>query len=329
MKTRITELLGIKHPIIQGGMHYVGFAELAAAVSNAGGLGTITGLTQETPADLVNEIAKCNNMTENPFAVNLTFLPTVKSPDYPGYVKAIIEGGVRIVETAGRNPIQVMPFLQDAGIKVIHKCTSIRHALKAQSIGCDAVSIDGFECGGHPGEDDIPNMILLPRASDELEIPFVSSGGQADARSLVASLALGAEGMNMGTRFMCTKEAPIHQNVKDAIVAASERDTRLIMRPLRNTERVLNNAAVEHILAVEEAKGASLTFDDILTDVAGVYPKVMIDGEMDVGAWSCGMVAGLINDIPTCKSLIDRIMVEAETIIHTQLEGMLMKAEVP
>jgi nitronate monooxygenase len=329
MKTRITELLRIKHPIIQGGMHYVGFAELAAAVSNAGGLGTITGLTQETPADLVNEIAKCNNMTENPFAVNLTFLPTVKSPDYPGYVKAIIEGGVRIVETAGRNPIQVMPFLQDAGIKVIHKCTSIRHALKAQSIGCDAVSIDGFECGGHPGEDDIPNMILLPRASDELEIPFVSSGGQADARSLVASLALGAEGMNMGTRFMCTKEAPIHQNVKDAIVAASERDTRLIMRPLRNTERVLNNAAVEHILAVEEAKGASLTFDDILTDVAGVYPKVMIDGEMDVGAWSCGMVAGLINDIPTCKSLIDRIMVEAETIIHTQLEGMLMKAEVP
>ncbi|MGR3344714.1 MAG: NAD(P)H-dependent flavin oxidoreductase [Paracoccaceae bacterium] len=323
MKTRITELLGIEHPIIQGGMHYVGFAELAAAVSNAGGLGTITGLTQKTPADLANEIAKCNDMTDKPFSVNLTFMPTVNTPDYPGYVKAIIEGGVKVVETAGRNPIQVMPYLQDAGIKVIHKCTSVRHALKAQEIGCDAASVDGFECGGHPGEDDIPNMILLPRAADELEIPFVSSGGQADARSLVASLAMGADGMNMGTRFICTKEAPIHQNVKDAIVAASELDTRLIMRPLRNTERVLNNAAVERILAVEEAKGTDITFDDILADVAGVFPKVMIDGDIDVGAWSCGMVAGLINDVPTCKELIDRIMAEAEAIIRARLEGML------
>lgn len=323
MKTRITDLFNIQHPIIQGGMHYVGFAELAAAVSNAGGLGTITGLTQKTPADLANEIAKCNDMTNKPFAVNLTFLPTVSSPDYPGYVKAIIEGGVTVVETAGRNPVQVMPYLKDAGIKVIHKCTSVRHALKAQDIGCDAVSVDGFECGGHPGEDDIPNMILLPRAADELEIPFVSSGGQADARSLVASLAMGAEGMNMGTRFMCTAEAPIHQNVKDAIVAASELDTRLIMRPLRNTERVLTNAAVERVLAVEKAKGADITFDDILEDVAGVYPKVMMDGDMEVGAWSCGMVAGLINDIPTCQDLIDGIMSEAEAIIRTRLEGML------
>lgn len=323
MKTRITELLGIEHPIIQGGMHYVGFAELAAAVSNAGGLGTITGLTQKSPADLANEIARCADMTNNPFAVNLTFLPTVSSPDYPGYVKAIIEGGVKVVETAGRNPEQVLPHLKDAGIKVVHKCTSVRHALKAQSIGCDAVSVDGFECGGHPGEDDIPNMILLPRAADELEIPFVSSGGQADARSLVASLAMGAEGMNLGTRFMCTVEAPIHQNVKDAIVAATELDTRLIMRPLRNTERVLNNSAVERVLAMEKAKGADLQFEDVIEEVAGVYPKVMIDGDMEVGAWSCGMVAGLINDIPTCKELIDRIMLDADTIIRSRFAGML------
>lgn len=322
MKTRITELFNIEHPIIQGGMHYVGFAELAAAVSNAGGLGTITGLTQKTPADLANEIAKCNDMTDKPFAVNLTFLPTVASPDYPGYVKAIIEGGVKVVETAGRNPVQVLPHLKDAGIKVIHKCTSVRHSLKAQEIGCDAVSVDGFECGGHPGEDDIPNMILLPRAADELEIPFVSSGGQADARSLVASLAMGAEGMNMGTRFMCTKEAPIHQNVKDAIVAASELDTRLVMRPLRNTERVLNNKATERVLAMEKEKGADLKFEDILPDVAGVYPKVMMEGDMDIGVWSCGMVAGLIHDIPTCKELIDRIMSEADALIAQRLKGM-------
>lgn len=323
MKTKITEMLNIEHPIIQGGMHYVGFAELAAAVSNAGGLGTITGLTQKTPEDLANEISKCNDMTEKPFAVNLTFLPTVTAPDYPAYVKAIIEGGVKVVETAGRNPVQVLPYLKDAGIKVIHKCTSVRHALKAQDIGCDAVSVDGFECGGHPGEDDIPNMILLPRAADELEIPFVSSGGQADARSLVASIAMGAEGMNMGTRFMCTTEAPIHQRVKDAIVAASELDTRLIMRPLRNTERVLNNKAVERVLAVEKEKGSKIQFEDILEDVAGVYPKVMIDGDMDIGAWSCGMVAGLVHDIPTCKELIDRIMAEAEQIIQSRLKYML------
>jgi len=323
MKTKITEMLNIEHPIIQGGMHYVGFAELAAAVSNAGGLGTITGLTQDTPEKLANEISRCNDMTDKPFAVNLTFLPTVAAPDYPAYVKAIIKGGVKVVETAGRNPVQVLPYLKDAGIKVIHKCTSVRHALKAQDIGCDAVSVDGFECGGHPGEDDIPNMILLPRAADELEIPFVSSGGQADARSLVASIAMGADGMNMGTRFMCTTEAPIHQRVKDAIVAASELDTRLIMRPLRNTERVLNNKAVERVLAVEKERGSDIKFEDILEDVAGVYPKVMLDGDMDIGAWSCGMVAGLIHDIPSCKELIDRIMAEAEEIIQSRLKYML------
>ncbi|MEM6438655.1 MAG: nitronate monooxygenase family protein [Pseudomonadota bacterium] len=322
MKTRITELFGIEHPIIQGGMHYVGFAELAAAVSNAGGLGTITGLTQKTPADLANEIAKCRDMTDKPFAVNLTFLPTVSAPDYPGYVKAIIEGGVKIVETAGRNPQQVMPYLKDAGIKVIHKCTSVRHSLKAQSIGCDSVSVDGFECGGHPGEDDIPNMILLPRAADELEIPFVASGGMADARSLVAALAMGAEGMNCGTRFIAVQEAPVHEKVKQAIVAASELDTRLVMRPLRNTERVLTNPAVERLLKKEKRLGDDLTFEDIIDEVAGVYPKIMMDGDMDAGAWSCGMVAGLIHDIPTCKALIDRIMSEADAIIARRLAGM-------
>ena len=321
MKTRITEMFGIEHPIIQGGMHYVGFAEMAAAVSNAGGLGIITGLTQKSAADLANEIARCKDMTDKPFGVNLTFLPVVNQPDYPGMVKAIIEGGVKVVETAGNNPVQVLPVLKDAGIKVIHKCTSVRHSLKAQSIGCDAVSVDGFECGGHPGEDDIPNMILLPRAADELEIPFVASGGMADGRSLVAALAMGADGMNMGTRFIATKEAPVHENVKAAIVAASELDTRLVMRPLRNTERVMTNAAVERLLEIEKEKGDALQFTDVIEQVAGVYPRIMTEGDMDAGAWSCGMVAGLINDIPTCKELIDRIMAEADAIIHKRLAG--------
>jgi nitronate monooxygenase len=323
MKTAITEMFGIQHPIIQGGMHYVGFAEMAAAVSNAGGLGIITGLTQGTPEKLANEIARCKDMTDKPFGVNLTFLPSLNPPDYPGLVKAIIEGGVKVVETAGRNPEQVLPHLKDAGIKVIHKCTSVRHSLKAQSIGCDAVSVDGFECGGHPGEDDIPNMILLPRAADELEIPFVASGGMADARSLVAALAMGAEGMNMGTRFIATKEAPVHDNVKQAILAASELDTRLVMRPLRNTERVMTNDAVEKLLEIEKEKGADLTFEDIYEQVAGVYPRIMAEGDMDAGAWSCGMVAGLISDIPTCQELIDRIMSEAEAIIRQRLAGFL------
>ncbi|WP_281494451.1 nitronate monooxygenase family protein [Qipengyuania sp. S6317L1] len=323
MKTAITEMFGIEHPIIQGGMHFVGFAEMAAAVSNAGGLGIITGLTQGTPEKLANEIARCKDMTDKPFGVNLTFLPSLTPPDYPGLVKAIIEGGVKVVETAGRNPQEVLPHLKDAGVKVIHKCTSVRHSLKAQEIGCDAVSVDGFECGGHPGEDDVPNFILLPRAADELEIPFVSSGGMADGRSLVASLAMGAQGMNMGTRFIATKEAPVHENVKKAIVAASELDTRLVMRPLRNTERVLNNDAVQRLLEKEKELGDDLKFEDILPEVAGVYPSIMMEGEMDKGAWSCGMVAGLINDIPTCKELIDGIMAEAEEIITKRMGAML------
>ena len=326
MKTRITELLGIEHPIIQGGMHYVGFAELAAAVSEAGGLGIITGLTQRTPEALANEIRRCRAMTRKPFGVNLTFLPSVTPPDYPGYIKAIVEGGVKIVETAGNNPQKWMPALKEAGIKVIHKCTSVRHSLKAQSIGCDAVSVDGFECGGHPGEDDVPNFILLPRAAEELEIPFVASGGMADGRSLVAALALGADGMNMGTRFIAPREAPVHDNVKQALLAASELDTRLVMRPLRNTERVLRNSAVDRLLEKEKELGGKIKFEDILPEVAGVYPRIMKDGEMDAGAWSCGMVAGLIHDIPTVKELIDRIMAEADAIIAKRLAGFRQAA---
>ena len=319
MKTKITEMLGIEHPIVQGGMHYVGLAEMAAAVSNAGGLGIITGLTQGTPERLSNEIARCKEMTDKPFGVNLTFLPAMTSPDYPGLVQTIIDSGVKVVETAGNNPVKWLPQLKEAGIKVIHKCTSVRHSVKAQDIGCDAVSVDGFECGGHPGEDDIPNFILLPRAADELEIPFVASGGMADARSLVASLAMGADGMNMGTRFIATKEAPVHENVKQAILAASELDTRLVMRPLRNTERVLINSGVERLLEKERTLGAHIKFDDIAEEVGGVYPKIMEEGNMEAGAWSCGMVAGLVYDIPTVQELVDRIMHEADSLISERL----------
>ena len=321
MKTKITEMFGIEHPIIQGGMHYVGLAEMAAAVSNAGGLGIITGLTQGTPEKLANEIARCKDMTDKPFGVNLTFLPAMTAPDYPGLVQTIIDSGVKVVETAGNNPAKWLPQLKDADIKVIHKCTSVRHSVKAQDIGCDAVSVDGFECGGHPGEDDIPNFILLPRASDELDIPFVASGGMADARSLVASLAMGAEGMNMGTRFIATKEAPVHENVKQAILAASELDTRLVMRPLRNTERVLTNSGVERLLEKEKTLGAHIKFEDIAEEVGGVYPRIMEEGDMEAGAWSCGMVAGLVYDIPTVQELVDRIMQEADSLIAQRLSN--------
>jgi len=323
MKTRITELFGIRHPIIQGGMHHVGLAPLAAAVANAGGLGMITALTLKTPELLAKEIARCKELTDKPFGVNLTFLPAFQAPPYPEYIAAIVEGGIRAVETAGRSPEQYMPALKAAGIKVIHKCTSVRHSLKAEKIGCDAVSVDGFECGGHPGEDDVPNFILLPRAAEELKIPFVASGGMADGRSLVAALALGADGMNMGTRFIATQEAPVHENVKQAIVEASELDTRLVMRQLRNTERVLNNSAVTRLLEIEREKGDKLTINDIFEQVAGIYPKVMTEGVVDAGAWSCGMVAGLVHDVPTVQELIDRIMAEAETLIRKRLEGML------
>ena len=305
-------------------MHHVGFAELAAAVSNAGGLGIITGLTQPTPEDLAKEIARCREMTDKPFGVNLTFLPSFNAPPYPEYIQAIIEGGVKAVETAGRSPEQYMPRLKAAGIKVIHKCTSVRHALKAEKIGCDAVSVDGFECVGHPGEDDIPNFILLPRAAEALTIPFVASGGMADGRSLVAAMALGAEGMNMGTRFIATQDAPVHQNVKQAIVDADELQTRLIMRGLRNTERVMKNAAVDEIIRIEELKGDAIGIEDIRHLVTGVQGrKVLQEGEMNAAAWSCGMVAGLIHDIPSCDDLISRIMSDAESIIRQRLGGFL------
>ncbi|HEX3888768.1 MAG TPA: nitronate monooxygenase family protein [Phenylobacterium sp.] len=320
MKTQITELFRIEHPIIQGGMHMVGYAEMAAAVSNAGGLGIITGLTQGNPANLTKEIARCREMTDKPFGVNLTFLPAVTPPDYPGFVEAIVKSDVKVVETAGNNPQKWLPALKEAGIRVIHKCTSVRHALKAEAIGCDAVSVDGFECGGHPGEDDVGNWVLLPRAAEELKIPFVASGGCATGSQLVAALALGAEGMNMGTRFMATKEAPVHENVKQAILAANELDTRLIMRPLRNTERVLTNAGVERLLEKERTLGSAITFADIAPEVAGVYPAIMKKGEMDAGGWSCGMVVGLIHDIPTVKELIDGIMADADAIIHKRLD---------
>ncbi len=323
MKTQITELFGIQHPIIQGGMHFVGLAEMAAAVSNAGGLGIITALTQGTPEKLESEIARCRAMTDKPFGVNMTFLPTLNSPDYAGLFRVIIDNGIKVVETAGNNPQQWLPMLQEANIKVIHKCTSVRHSLKAEAIGCDAVSVDGFECGGHPGEDDIPNFILLPRAAEELSIPFVASGGMANARSLVAALALGADGINMGTRFIATKEAPVHQNVKESLVAASELDTRLIMRNLRNTERVLANEAVEKLMEKEKKLGENLKFEDIVEEVAGVYPRIMQDGEMDAGAWSCGMVAGLINDIPSVEELVANIIREAEDIIRGRLKAVL------
>ena len=312
-------MFNIEHPVIQGGMHYVGFAEMASAVANAGGLGIITGLTQKTPEDLAKEIAKCHEMTDKPFGVNLTFLPGFQEPDYPGYIHGIVEGGVKIVETAGRSPEAYMPDLKGAGIKVIHKCTSVRHSLKAEKIGCDAVSVDGFECGGHPGEDDIPNMILLPRAAEELSIPFVASGGMGNGQQLAAALSMGADGINMGTRFIATKAAPVHQNVKEALGAASELDTELIMRPLRNTERVLANGAVQKILEKEKALGDEIQITDIMDEVAGVYPKIMQEGTMDAGAWSCGMVAGLIHDIPTCKELVERIVADAEEIIKSRL----------
>lgn len=324
MKTRITELFGIKHPVIQGGMHYVGYAEMASAVSNAGGLGILTALTQPTPEDLAKEIARCHEMTDKPFGVNLTFLPAFTAPPYPEFIQAIIEGNVKIVETAGRSPEEHLPALKAADIKIIHKCTSIRHSLKAERIGCDAVSVDGFECAGHPGEDDIPGLILLPLAAEALQVPYVASGGLGNAMGLAAALAMGADGINMGTRFIATQEAPVHQNVKDALVSAGERDTELIMRPLRNTERVLRNAAVKQIREIEAEKGADVKITDIVHLVAGGQNrKVLQEGEMDAGAWSCGMVAGLIHDIPTCKELIERIVFGAEEIIRDRLTSVL------
>lgn len=319
IRTRLTEMLGITHPVIQGGMQWVGRAEMTSAVSNAGGLGILTALTQPSPEALLKEITRCREMTDNPFAVNLTILPTIKPVPYEEYLNAIIDSGIKIVETAGRNPEPFLPAMKSAGIKVIHKCTSIRHSLKAEKIGCDMVSVDGFECAGHPGEDDVTNMILLPLAAQRLKIPFIASGGLADGRGLAAALAMGAEGINMGTRFMVTEEAPIHQKVKQAMVEASELDTALIYRTLRNTARVFKNSVAEQVLAIESNEGPT-NFDDIAPLVKGVKGRELFEhGDLDRGIWSAGMVIGLIDDIPTCKELIERIVHDAEQIIEQRL----------
>ena len=316
-------MLGIKHPIVQGGMQWVGLAELASAVSNAGGLGILTGLTQPTPEALLKEIARCREMTDKPFAVNLTILPTIKPVPYEEYAQAIVDSGIKIVETAGRNPEPFLPPFKAAGITVIHKCTSIRHCLKAERIGCDMVSVDGFECAGHPGEDDITNMILLPLAARRLKIPFLASGGLGDGRGLAAALAMGADVINMGTRFMATKEAPIHDKVKQKMVEASELDTALIYRTLNNTARVFKNSVAERVLEIEAQEGPT-RFEDIQPLVQGTKGRELFDdGDLEKGIWSAGMIVGLIDDIPSCEELITRIVAEAEEIISQRLGQML------
>lgn len=317
LRTRFTEEFGVEHPIVQGGMQWVGRAELVAAVANAGALGMITALTQPTPEDLVKEIARCRDLTDKPFGVNLTILPAITPPPYAEYRQAIIESGVTIVETAGSNPADQVAAFKPAGVKVLHKCTSVRHALKAQQLGVDGVSIDGFECAGHPGEDDIPGLVLIPRAADELTIPIIASGGFADARGLVAALALGADGVNMGTRFMCTQESPIHDDVKKRITEAGERDTELIFRPLRNTARVASNSVSREVVAKLDDGGA---FEDVRELVAGARGRQVYEqGDTELGIWSVGMVQGLINDVPTVGDLVDRIVSEAGELIHDRL----------
>ncbi|ASF10869.1 MULTISPECIES: NAD(P)H-dependent flavin oxidoreductase [Nocardia] len=324
LRTRFTETFGVEHPIVQGGMMWVGRAELVAAVANAGGLGFITALTQPTPEDLRREIARTRELTDKPFGVNVTILPSINPPPYAEYVQAIVESGVKIVETAGSNPEPFLPYYKDAGIKVLHKCTSVRHALKAQRIGVDGVSIDGFECAGHPGEDDVPGLILIPAAARVLDIPMIASGGFADASGLVAALALGADGINMGTRFLCTQESAVHQKVKDQIVAHTERDTQLIFRTMHNTARVADNEISRKVVEIEKAGG---TFDDVRDLVAGARGRrVFEEGDLDAGIWSAGQVQGLIHDIPTCAELITRIVAEAEGLITARLAETVVRA---
>ncbi|MEU6186513.1 nitronate monooxygenase family protein [Nocardia sp. NPDC047038] len=317
LRTRFTEKFGVEHPIVQGGMMWVGRAELVAAVADAGGLGFITALTQPTPDDLRREIERTRELTDKPFGVNVTILPSINPPPYAEYVRAIIDSGVGIVETAGSNPEPFLPYYKDAGIKVLHKCTSVRHALKAERIGVDGVSIDGFECAGHPGEDDVPGLVLIPAAARELSIPMIASGGIADARGLVAALALGADGVNMGTRFLCTQESSIDQKVKEKIVANSERDTQLIFRTMRNTARVADNEISRKVVEIEKSGG---TFDDVRDLVAGARGRrVFEEGDLDAGIWSVGLCQGLIHDIPTCAELIGRMVTEAEELITARL----------
>jgi nitronate monooxygenase len=308
MKTRITEMLGVQYPIIQGGMQWVGYAEMASAVSNAGGFGILTALTQPTPEALAAEIARCRGMTDKPFGVNLTILPSINPPPYERYLDVIIDSGIRVLETAGNNPKEFIAKAKAAGVKIIHKCVAVRHALSAERSGVDAVSIDGFECAGHPGEDDIGGLVLIPAAAKRLRIPIIASGGIGDGRGLAAALVLGAEGVNMGTRFCATKEAPLHDNIKRALVDASERDTRLIFRTLHNTARVLKNAISDEVVAKEQE---GCQFEDIRHLVAGVRGKAALEaGDPDGGVITAGQIVGLIDDIPSCAELIERMVAE-------------------
>ena len=322
IKTRITELFGIERPIVQGGLMWIARAELASAVANAGGIGFMTALTFQEPEDLRAEIHKCRQMTNKPFGVNLTFLPSLRTIDYPAYIKVCVEEGIEFIETAGRNPEPYMAQLKSAGMKVVHKCTSVRHAVKAEKIECDAVSIDGFEAAGHPGEDDVTSLILIPLTRDAIKIPIIASGGFADGRGLVGCLGLGADGMNMGTRFVATREAPVHDNVKQALVAHGERDTRLIMRSLRNTERVMHNQTVDKVLEIENRGNTKI--EDIVPYVSGLVGKEMLeDGQMDKGVLSAGQSMGFIRDIPTCRELLDRIMKAAVEIIQEKFSQVI------
>jgi nitronate monooxygenase len=322
IETPITELFGIERPIVQGGLMWIATAQLASAVANAGGIGFMTALTFQEAEDLRAEIRKCRKMTNKPFGVNLTFLPSLRTIDYPAYIKVCMEEGIQFIETAGRNPEPYMEQLKSAGIKVVHKCTSVRHAVKAEKIGCDAVSIDGFEAAGHPGEDDVTSLILIPLTRDAIKIPIIASGGFANGRGLVGCLGLGADGMNMGTRFVATREAPVHDNVKQALVNHGERDTRLIMRTLRNTERVLHNPIVDKVLEIESRGNTKI--EDIVPYVSGLVGKEMLeDGQMDKGVLSVGQSMGFIRDIPTCRELLDGIMKEAEEIIQEKFAQVI------
>ena len=328
-RTRITELLGIEHPIVQGGMQGVGTAELASAVSNAGGLGILTGLTQPSPEALRMEIERCRSLTSKPFGVNLTVFPTINSPDYRAYARAIVEGGVKIVETAGTNAVrEIWSDLKSQGVTILHKCTAVRHALSAEKAGCDVISIDGFECAGHPGEDDIPGLILIPAAADKVKIPLLASGGFGDGRGLVAALALGADGINMGTRFCATSEAPIHPNVKNAYVRNDERGTLLIFRNLKNTARVARSPVSEEV--VRRLARSDASFADVRELVSGEAGRALLKtGDLDQGIFWAGMVQGLIHDLPTCRQLIDRIVAEAETIVNSRLANSLAREPMP
>ena len=322
LRTRFTETFGVEHPVVQGGMQWVGRAELVAAVANAGGLGFITALTQPTPEKLTEEIARCRSLTDKPFGVNLTILPAIKPPPYAEYRQAIIESGIKIVETAGNKPQEHVDEFKKHGIKVLHKCTSVRHGLSAERMGVDGISIDGFECAGHPGEDDVTLMVLLPATVDQVDIPVIASGGMADGRSLVAALALGADGVNMGTRFMATKECAIHENVKRKIVENTERDTLLTNRTLRNTSRVARNAISEEVVKIQ--MDPTKTIEDVRHLVAGVRGRknVMGEGDTDGGIWTVGQSQGLIHDIPTCAELVKNIMRQAEAVLEARAKAM-------